>query len=151
MTECSVRIQTGFKSKEEVGFRSEWNVKEEREFLNAISKNSPVGGEVVLDKEKNNPDVSFMISTLKDTGVSYLNSEHDKDLFRSRQIDTVLDELNTSLIIRVENIENGMEITTLLLIGKIWVIAFLTMRKKMDDMFKIIHLILNLYLHYHGR
>ncbi|MBQ2184336.1 MAG: DUF4832 domain-containing protein [Lachnospiraceae bacterium] len=70
----------GFKSKEEVGFRSEWNVKEEREFLNAISKNSPVGGEVVLDKEKNNPDVSFMISTLKDTGVSYLNSEHDKDL-----------------------------------------------------------------------
>ena len=33
-----------------------------------------------------------------------IHAEHDKDLFRSRQLDTVLDELNTSLIIRVDGV-----------------------------------------------
>ncbi len=70
----------GYKSKEEVGFRSEWNAKEEREFLNIVSRKSPVGGEVVLDKVNENPDFSFMISALKETGITYLNSEHDKEL-----------------------------------------------------------------------
>ena len=69
----------GNNSKNDVGYRCEWNAKEEREFLNTVSRYSPVGGEVVLDKIKE-PDVSFMISTLRDTGVTYLNSEHDKDL-----------------------------------------------------------------------
>lgn len=69
----------GNESKNDVGYRCEWNAKEEREFLNTISLKYPVGGEVVLDKVKE-PDISFMISALKDTGVTYLNSEHDKDL-----------------------------------------------------------------------
>ena len=42
----------GSDSKEDVGYRSEWNVNEEVDFINMISEKCPVGGECVFDSSK---------------------------------------------------------------------------------------------------
>ena len=70
----------GTKSKADVGYRSEWTPSEEYDFLNLLSKRFPMGGECILDKDKDFSDFSFMIARLEKSGITYLNDEHDIEL-----------------------------------------------------------------------
>ena len=67
----------GSDSKEDVGYRSEWNVNDEVDFINMISEKCPVGGECVFDSSKEF-DSKSVAERLRKTGVTYLNIEHDK-------------------------------------------------------------------------
>ena len=39
-----------------------------------------MGGECILDKDKDFSDFSFMIARLEKSGITYLNDEHDIEL-----------------------------------------------------------------------
>ncbi len=69
----------GYKSKNEVGFRCEWNANEETEFIGIISEKNPIGGEAV-NNDEGDYDWEYVVNRLKRSGVTYLNSEHDKEV-----------------------------------------------------------------------
>ena len=69
----------GERTKEDVGYRCEWKKEEEISFIHNLSEVAPIGGEVIKDNE-NTPNWNQIVNQLKQTGVTYLNSEHDINL-----------------------------------------------------------------------
>ena len=120
----------GLKSKKDVGYRSEWNREEEIDFIAFLSKHFPVGGEVIDNSDILYYDCNRDINYLRKCGITYLNSEHDKNLLGkwkntfvssafSKEKESVYEYVNKHLgyifvikKVRVKNTGNGEFLVT---------------------------------------
>ncbi|MCR5848949.1 MAG: DUF4832 domain-containing protein [Lachnospiraceae bacterium] len=70
----------GIHSKIDVGYRDSWVRDEEFDFIGEMSQYVPIGGETVEENENAQVNSQCVVDQLKRTGITYLNSEHDRAL-----------------------------------------------------------------------
>ena len=68
----------GTMTRDAAGWKAAWTRKEELEFLEQITKDTPCGGEAVLGTDGRQDNADFVLSELKLMHLTYLNCAHDR-------------------------------------------------------------------------